>query len=474
MKTRLLPASIIAGFLIVGTPGTAGAQTGIQPQGTGGGPCRTLPPAYAVLHTFTGGADGANPNNYVGDLVRGPQGDLYGVATNGGVVGTNCSSGCGVVFKLDRAGRETVLHTFAGSPDGASPSAALVLDGDGNLFGTTVSGGNSGFGAGTVFKINRFGKETVLYSFSGGTDGNAPYAGVIRDHDGTLYGTTQGGGSSGAGIVYKLDRDGDEKVLYNFTGGADGGEPGNLLLDRDQTLYGTTQAGGASGAGVVYKLSQAGSQKVLYSFTGGPDGRMPGDLIRDTWGNFLGTTSGGGSGTGNCGFFGGCGVVFKLTPQGKETVLYTFEGGTDGSLPYGRLLLDGSHLFGTSLFGGDPDGCIPFGCGVVYRLDTTGMQTVLYSFTGGADGGNPYSGLIAGDNGVFYGTTGYGGDLASTSPACGGIGCGVAFKLSTSEECDIRSAAADGTTPPATGKAANYVNLPPLGRSAPRIWTVQK
>jgi uncharacterized repeat protein (TIGR03803 family) len=166
---------------------------------------------------------------------------------------------------------ETVLHSFTGS-DGAFPLAGLIADSAGNLYGTTVSGGtggcSQGAGCGVVFKVSPSGTETVLYSFTGGSDGAFPEAGLIADRAGNLYGTTNRGGGSGGGVVFKLSSSGTETVLYSFTGGSDGRNPqAGLIADSAGNLYGTTEGGG-SGNGVVFKLSLGGTETVLHSFTG--------------------------------------------------------------------------------------------------------------------------------------------------------------------------------------------------------------
>ncbi len=384
-------------------------------------------PVYSVLYTFTGGADGGEPGVGYGGagagLTRDKAGTLFGTTFVGGDETGYCGSGgCGVVFKLDAAGKETVLHAFTGPPDGYYPAAAMVRDEEGNLYGTTSFGGSASLPAGTVFKLDPAGKETILYSFTGGADGNTPGAGVIRDEAGNLYGTTIAGGASNYGVVFRLDPAGTETVLYGFTGGADGKYPqSSLIRDKKGNLYGTTQVGGSSDAGTVFKLDPTGKETVLYTFTGGADGARPfAPLVRDAAGDFYGTASGGGA-SGN-------GVVFGLDPTGRFTVLHTFTGGTDGAIPYGDLFRDDEgRLYGTAFAGGnntDPI-CAGFGCGVVFRLDRAGNETVLYTFSGSADGDNPYVGLVRDAEGNFYGTTGYGGDLACG----GGFGCGVVFKL---------------------------------------------
>ncbi len=436
-------------------------------------------PAYRVLYTFTGGADGALPGFLGGNaLTLDRRGNLYGTADAGG--DPSCAvgffaPGCGVVFQVDRHGKETTLHTFTG-PDGADPDTGMVRDWEGNLYGSTAFGGSLGFGA--VFKIDRNGNETVLYSFTGGADGNSPQGGVIGDEEGNLYGATTEGGdvtggvsspcdSYGCGVVFKVDRWGNETVLYTFAG-VDGKDPyGGLLRDERGNLYGTTIKGGTFGDGVVFKLDRWGNETVLYSFSGGADGANPfTGVIRDERGNLYGTTEDGGNFPG----FAGSGVVFKLDRAGNETVLYTFTGGTDGGVPYGRLLRREGNLYGTTLFGGDlnglPQNCAGFGCGVVFKLDRAGKETVLYSFTGYADGANPYNGLVGDEEGNLYGTTGYGGDLASTLPACAGIGCGVVFQLKLhgerwddSAEESSNGVSEVGAAPPVTSKPAGRARM---------------
>jgi uncharacterized repeat protein (TIGR03803 family) len=281
------------------------------------------------------------------------------------------------VFKLYASGLEMGIHTFEGGfqepPDGANPRAGLIRDKSGDLYGTTNFGGGHscpGGGCGTIFKVSK-GKEAVLYSFSG-PDGANPQAGVIRDAQGNLYGTTFSGGSgavcggTGCGVVFELDSTGKETVLYSFLGQADGGGPlAGLLRDSTGHLYGTTIGGGASGAGTVFKLNKVGKETVLYSFKGGADGVSPeAGLIRDSAGNLYGTTAYGGG----TACFGGCGTVFKLDTTGAKTVLHTFTGGTDGALPEADLAQDSAgNLYGTTYNGGGT-GCGGAGCGVVFEV----------------------------------------------------------------------------------------------------------
>jgi len=328
----------------------------------------------------------------------------------------------------------TVLHAFMGQ-DGAMPfGEGVILDRAGNLYGTTIEGGQAF--AGVVYRLGPNGAEQVLYSFTSGAGGEYPQAGVIHDSAGNLYGTTHQGGittgvcaSVGCGTVYKLDKTGTYSVLHSFTGGADGGYSATgLILDAAGNLYGTASEG-AFGTGVVFKLDTTNAETVLYSFMGGTDGAYPsGALLRDAAGNLYGTASLGGAFN--------QGVVFKVDTLGNETVLYSFTGGADGGSPGGGVVTDASgNLYGTAAAGGITKGIcakgIPAGCGVVFKLDPSGNETVLHTFTGRADGGFPSSGVIRDAAGNLYGEAALGG-TATTSACSNTIGCGVVFKLDTS------------------------------------------
>jgi uncharacterized repeat protein (TIGR03803 family) len=342
-----------------------------------------------VLYTFSA-ATGSYP---VGGLVRDKNGNLYGTTYQG--ANTGCGNvGCGAVYQLTPSGTLNVLHTFTGSPDGGNPEGTLVFDKGGNLYGTTTVGG--AFGNGTVYRVTPGGQYRVLYSFSG-LDGAGPVAGLVRDGAGNLYGITQYGGTSGRGTVFVLTPTGAEKVLHSFTGGADGGHPiGGLILWKG-SLYGTTGDGGDYGPGTVFRVTKKGVQKVLYSFSGGIDGASPfRKLVVDKEGNFYGTTVGGGAYS--------SGTVFKVTSMETETVLYHFTGGVDGGTPVGGLVRDANgNLFGTTQMGGTNAN------GTVFKLSPSGTETVLHSFTRGAsDGAMPMASLLRVGR-VLYGTTFYGG-----------------------------------------------------------------
>jgi uncharacterized repeat protein (TIGR03803 family) len=339
-----------------------------------------------VLHNFASPPKGAYPTSGV---IRDSAGNLYGTTSNGG------RAGYGVVYKVDSVGHETVLYSFTGGLDGSLPYAGVIGDSAGNLYGTTNGGGTAGYGV--VYKLDRNRHETVLYNFTGGNDGGYPYAGVIRDAAGNLYGTTNGGGPAYLGVVFMLDASGQETALYGFTGGVDGCDPWTgVVADSTGNLYGSTTLGGPANQGVVYKLDATGHETVLYSFEGGEDGSIPSGVVPDSAGNLFGTTKLGGTA--------GAGVVYKLDATGHKTVLYSFTGGADGGTPVAGVIRDSAgNLYGTTVYGGTA------GAGVVYKVDATGHETVLHSFTGGADGGYPYAGVIRDSAGNLYGTTLQGG-----------------------------------------------------------------
>jgi uncharacterized repeat protein (TIGR03803 family) len=386
--------------------------------GGGGGSNGPPPPVFnfTVLHTFTGGADGGS--SFAG-VILDASGNIYGTTEMGGAFRG------GTVFKIDPTGAETVLYNFTGGADGEFPQTGLVRDSAGNLYGTV------GSNFGEVFKLDTSGKETTLYTFLGGSDGGFLHGDLVRDSAGNLYGTAISGGDTncaafGRGVVFKVDPNGNETVLHSFTG-PDGVEPfGNLVQDTAGNIYGIAPIGGAldscstnGGCGVVFKVDPTGKFAVLHSFTGAGGESPEAGLTLDAAGNLYGTTSAGGAS--------GFGVVFKLDPSGQETVLYSFTDGTDGGAPFGVMVRDSEgNLFGTTNSGGDLSTGFGFGVGVVFELDASGKETVLHSFTGGADGANPVAGLVQDKNGHLYGVTFGGG--APGGP-CGGSGCGVVFKL---------------------------------------------
>jgi len=326
-----------------------------------------------------------------------------------------------------------VLYSFTGGPDGLSPHGGVTLDGSGNLYGTTVAGGVGGLcagdGCGVVFKLTSSGgswSESTLYNFKGLNDGFGPGGGLVFDQAGNLFGTTPDGGAHSAGVVFELSptRYGwKQKVIHAFTGGRDGstGSLGLLLLDATGNIYGVSELGGPQGAGAVYELSPTPrgpwNVTVLYDFKGMPDGANPyGGLISDAAGNVYGTTYFGGQA--------GMGTVFQLTPgpNGKwqENILYSFQGGTDGSLPTTTLIFDASGvLYGTTSTGGRPS-C---DCGTVFKLTLSGgswNEKIIHFFGKRRDGSYPNYGLTFDQAGNLYGAT----------PAGGSGGQGTVFRLS--------------------------------------------
>jgi len=294
------------------------------------------------------------------------------------------------------------IYSFTGDPDGATPYGSVIIkDNTSTLYGTTTYGGSDNFG--TVYKLSKSGKEKVLYSFTGGADGGEPFAGLAMDKSGTLYGTTIAGGSSNKGTVFKLNpTTKKETVLYSFTGGTDGSTPfSGLVMDESGNLYGTTAQGGSSGGGVVYKVNiKTKKETVLHSFAGNPDGAEPlyGNLLMDKSGNLYGTTVDGGTSN--------AGTVWKVSAKGKETVLYSFTGGSDGGGVFEQsLATDGKgNLYGTTEEGGADS------VGVVFKVNIKAKsESVLYSFSGSPDGAYPSSGLVRDSKGNLYGTTQNGG-----------------------------------------------------------------
>lgn len=344
---------------------------------------------YASLYAFQGGSDGANPYSNLTPL----KGALYGTTYGGGA-----SAGWGTVFRVNTAGQEHVLYRFQAGKDGAHPYGGLTAV-SGTLYGTTYQGGDTGNGA--VFKISTAGIEHVIYSFKSGSDGQYPY-GRLLAIGGELYGTTYGGGGVyGWGTVFKVDAaTGAEHVLYRFKAGNDGAHPYAELVDVNGLLYGTTQQGGAPGWGTVFTITTGGAEHVLYSFKGGNDGEYPYGRLLAYNGTLYGTTYQGGVST-------GWGTVFSLTTAGKEHVLYRFQAGQDGAHPYfcGLIVVKGL-LYGTTYQGGAS------GEGTLFSVSTAGKEQVIYSFKGGSDGEYPYNGLAL-MNGTLYGATNIGGSTNS-------------------------------------------------------------
>jgi hypothetical protein len=413
-------------------------------------------PKYRALYRFQTGSDGGFPN---GNLVLDASGNLYGTTSRGGIVqcaGDGGIVGCGIVFELSppasggRAWTKTTLYAFSGGTDGATPYDGPILDKAGNLYGTTAIGGtgqckNSNgtvIGCGTVFEIAPTGSsgsgwsETILYSFQGQNsngDGAYPFAGLVADRTGNLYGTTLGGGTSG-GTVFKLTRPSrgggvwTETVLYT-AGSEASGFYARLILDGAGNLYTTSATGGTDFAGTVFELSPPRwTPTILHSFNFKNGGTTPTTgVIFDNKGNLYGTTIYGGVNNPICGGL-GCGVAFRLTPPGgrdggwTETVIHSFQGRGDGFIPGGCVILDqAGNIYGSTVYGGLN---VEDGYGIVYKLTPRSKKdrfakTIVHYF---ADhpAEYPSGNLVFEKSGAIYGATALG---DSSAPG------GVVFKL---------------------------------------------
>jgi uncharacterized repeat protein (TIGR03803 family) len=374
--------------------------------------------SFITLASFNG-TDGAYPT---AGLVQATNGNLYGTTSTGGAYGG------GTVFKITPSGTLTTLYSFcaqSGCTDGGYPALGLVQANNGDLYGATSGGGaNNG---GTVFKITPGGTLTTLYSFcsqSGCTDGIDPLAGLVQATNGDLYGTTLYGGASNDGTVFKITPTGTLTTLYSFCSKSvctDGNGPfAGLAQATNGELYGTTVWGGANtnpdfpgGGGTVFKITPSGTLTTLYRFcsqSGCTDGARPAaGLVQATSGELYGTTVAGGANT-NPDFPSGGGTVFKITPSGTLTTLYRFcsqSGCTDGALPQAALVqASDGYLYGTTSQEGANGNY-----GTVFKITPSGALTTLYSFcsqsgcTDGSMDGNTAAGLVQATNGDLYGTT---------------------------------------------------------------------
>jgi len=366
------------------------------------------------IYSFGGGSDGEYTDT---ELVMDSAGNLYGTSVQGGTFGG------GTVFRLSPASggwAHTVLYNFTGGADGGEPYKGVTLDSHGDLYGTAVTGGGGSCegGCGVVYKLSNSGgvwTQSVVHTFTGGNDGFGPGSPVTIDKHGNLYGTTPTGGASGFGVVYGIKpvANGNWKliVIHAFTGGTDGlgGSASRLLLNAAGDLYGVNTVGGANGFGNVFKLAPSNGQwqlTTLYSFKDQPDGASPyGGVIFDKSGNLYGTT-----------YYAGAndvGTVYKLTPNGSswtESVLYSFKGGSDGDSPISTLVSDGQgNMYGTTSDGG----AAKCGCGTIFRISLgsggTWTEKAVYRFPGDPNPGFAYNGMVFDGKGSFYGATVHGG-----------------------------------------------------------------
>jgi uncharacterized repeat protein (TIGR03803 family) len=365
-----------------------------------------LSPSVQSVYAFTGEPDGAFP--FAG--LTNVNGLLYGTTKNGGT--GPCGGGCGTIFGATTNGLERVNYRFQGGSDGFDPTSDLIFENN-TIYGTTFGGGTGACangGCGTIFATTTSsGKKVWTYSFQGGTDGAYPYAGLVSVN-GVLFGTTAAGGNTGSacgslgcGTIFGATG-GLERVEYRFQGGSDGSGPTSRLINVNGTLYGTTFGGGNHGDGTVFSVTTSGSEKVLHSFAGGTDGKGPyaglvyvnGALYGTTW--FQGAK--------------GYGTVFAVTlPSGTERVFHSFAGGTDGAHSFADLIDVNGTLYGTTSYGGGGP-CADIrgtGCGTVYSVTvSSGTEKVIYAFQGGDDGQAPWSRLYK-INSTLFGTTEDGG-----------------------------------------------------------------
>ena len=354
-------------LVLAGQPGNASAQT------------------LTILRLFGGRRyDGVGPR---AGLVQANDGNFYGTTYEGGTSG-NCSEGCGTVFRISASGSYTSLYSFVGSPnDGYEPMAGLVQGSDGNLYGTTLYGGTN-YG-GTVFRISPSGIYTSLYWFgSQPNDGKNPGAALLQSSDGNFYGTTTAGGTKGRGTVFRISPSGSETNLYSFAGPPNDGDGphAGLVQGNDGNFYGTTIAGGTYGYGTVFQISPSGSETNLHSFAGYSDGYYAeAGLVQGSDGNLYGTTEYN---------------VFTIGPGGSYSNLYTFGIQPNDASDCQAGLVQGSdgNFYGTTATGG-------IGGGTLFRITPSGTFTILYSFGSQPnDGINPDAGLVQGSDGNFYGT----------------------------------------------------------------------
>lgn len=358
-------------------------------------------PVFTVIDNLGYGTDGSNPQS---GLILGSDGNFYGTTEYGGLIDD------GAVYSLTTAGTESIVASFASGTASRGPVGALLLASDGNFYGTTYWGGTNN--TGTVFKLAPDGTITTLWSFGSGSDGQFPEAGLVQASDGNFYGTTASGGTTGYGTVFRVTPGGVETVLWNFGTGMDGYAPKcTFVIANDGNLYATTSLGGTNGNGTIIRVTLAGVETVVWNFGGTVEGSLPApNLIIGSDGSFYGTTEGGGANDG--------GTLFKFTLAGTLSVVWTFGAGTDGSGPWSGVTqgADG-NFYGTTITGGTIQicGASSYGCGTIFRITPAGEETVLWDFGFGGNGAqvNPLS-VVQSTDGSLFGVTSFAG------PASGG------------------------------------------------------
>ncbi len=387
---------------------------------------------FTVLRALSAGKDGGYP---YGNLFQNSDGVLYGLMRSGG------ANGAGVVFKITTAGAYTVLHSFVNATEGGTPSGSLIRGNDGNLYGMTSAGG--AFGWGTAFKVTTGGAVTVLTNFNGASFGNTPYETLVKGKDSAYYGTTSSAGAYGYGTIFKICG-GKTSVLHSFNRSIDGGVPkGSLILASDGNFYGMTAEGSSKGYGTIFKITQSGNYSVLHEFNSPTEGsNAQGSLVQGTDKNLYGMTNAGGpNGTGTIfkitltgtftvlhsfvyaseganpegsliqakdGNFYGMTTnsprAFKITSGGTFTVLHTFNSNTEGITTVGSFVqgID-ANFYATASTGGT------YGSGTIFKMTSSGTVTVLKHLNGTTDGKTPKGNLLQAPDGNFYGMTYYGG-----------------------------------------------------------------
>ncbi|MBV9698487.1 MAG: hypothetical protein JO078_00015 [Candidatus Eremiobacteraeota bacterium] len=398
---RYIGSFIVLGLLAgctgsqAGNPGSALPAPLVRP----GHPAtsRQTGPVESILYSF--GSSQPDALEPIASLV------YIGKTLYGGAVASTSQNKYGTIFGITRSGgAETVLHTLTKGQGTRLNGISLGPNSAGKektLYG--LGNGSLGYTNGTVVKVSRTGRVTILYSFKGGTDGETPLGHLITVN-GTLYGTTDLGGNNPGctyycGTVFSITSGGSESVLHRFGAGSDGTSPTGTLLEYNGTLYGTTSSGGTINEGTVFSVSPSGNEKVLYSFKYGPsDGQNPNDGLIEVGGILYGTTSNGGTGP-YCP--GGCGVFYSITTSGVEKVLHDFGNGHDGQTPNALTYFNGA-IYGTTATGGSHN------TGTVFRISPSGHETVIYNFGVGTDGRIP-SGALIGLGRTLYGVTGGGG-----------------------------------------------------------------
>ena len=376
--------------------------------------------ASAQTFTTLANFDSANGSSPTASLIQGTDGNLYGTTLSGGG-GSSCfvGGGCGTIFKITPAGTLTTLYNFcsqSGCTDGIFPYGGLVQGTDGNFYGTASNGGD---GWGTVFKITPDGTLTTLHVFEL-FEGATPKGTLVQAKDGNFYGTTVEGGANFEGSVFAMTPDGTLTTLSSLGAEDSGGAPyAGLVQGTDGNFYGTGSRGG-NGNGMVFTVTATGTFTMLYSFcaqSGCPDGMSPfAGLVQGADGNFYGATNSGGN-FNACSLEQGCGTIFKIAADGTLITLHAFDS-TDGFNPQGTLALGSDeNFYGTTHDGGANN------FGTVFTVTPAGTLTTIHSFDQ-TNGAMPYAGLVQATNGKLYGTTSSGG----ASSNCDG-GCGTVFSL---------------------------------------------